>query len=521
MSQLSEMDHLPPKPDKKAESKAETEGESNKSVGSALRCMSNKSSLARNDEVNISNLNMSENTSTIDVNNTSYEGSEANETFPNLDGFSIASSGCSNLGSPLSLSINTNCCDPSDPVLGDTDSVHGALDICHNSSSEVGLDKLDTSNPQIPTSGETNRSDSVQFVNTENARMEDKLLLDSQSFENSSASSTDLSSMLHDKIITESSGIGSRDISSFGATGSACNAQLDEIIESYEPEDTIEPSKFKRRSVYRKSFDEVRIIGKGSFGSIYEVKHKIDKHAYAIKCVQITKDVDATTIIKEARTLAKFSHQNIIRYYNSWIDTSSLQKTKCLCIQMELCKKTLKEWLENVDIAELDRNRLQIVYQISGGLVYIHSQNYIHRDLKPANIFFALDNNIKIGDFGLVTSWKREGSDQFHRSPGTGTRLYMAPEQMSEIYNHKVDIYSLGLILFELMSPILQFGTNHEKQKIWAEAKVCDFPIEFTRRFPEETEQLKIMLNVDSSKRPDAIQVQNVIRNLATALFPE
>ncbi|XP_078395882.1 interferon-induced, double-stranded RNA-activated protein kinase-like [Cetorhinus maximus] len=505
---------------KKAESKLETEGESNKSMESSPQCMSNKSSLARNDEVNISNLSKFETACTIDSNNPSYEGNETNEKIPILDGSIIARH--NNLNSPKSLSSNANCCDPSDPVLTDINSLHGTLDTFHSSSSEVGLDKLNMPNSQTSASEETNSSDSVLFVDTGNPRMEVNLNLDSESYENSSASGTDPSSIFHDKNITESSGIGSNLISSSWATGSACNSESEENFESYEAEDTIEPSKFKRRSFYRKSFDEVQIIGKGSFGSVYEVRHKIDNHAYAIKCVRLTSDVDTlSTVLKEARTLATFSHQNIIRYFSSWIDTSSSRKNKYLCIQMELCKKTLKEWLENVDVDELDRSRLQIAYQISNGLVYIHSQNYIHRDLKPANIFFASDEQIKIGDFGLVTSWKREGSDQFRRSPDTGTRLYMAPEQMSEEYNHKVDIYSLGLILFELMSPILKFGTNHEKQKIWAEVKVCDFPIEFTRKFPKETEQLNIMLNADPTKRPDALEVQNLIRNLSTTVFPE
>ncbi|XP_072324294.1 interferon-induced, double-stranded RNA-activated protein kinase-like isoform X2 [Scyliorhinus torazame] len=483
---------------------------------SALQCVCSKPSLARNDKVNISYLSEFENVCTIDSSKPSDEGNETSEECLILDGFVAASSGHSNPRNPT-RSSNTNC-DPSDPVLIDIKSPNGTLDSCHSSSGEVGSDDLDMPNPQTSTSGQTNRSISVPFAESGNPRTEDNLMLSSKSYGNSSASSTDPSSMLLDKNITESSGIGSRFISCSDATGSVCNPQSDENFESYEADDTVEPSKFNRRSFYRRSFDEIQRIGKGSFGSVYEVKHKIDYHTYAVKCVQITKDTDEETIIKEARTLAKFSHQNIIRYYNSWIDTSSSREMKYLCIQMELCKKTLKEWLKNIDMNEVDRNRLQIVCQISGGLVYIHSQNYIHRDLKPANIFFALDEKIKIGDFGLVTSWKREGSDRFNRSPDTGTRLYMAPEQMSEKYNHKVDIYSLGLILFELMSPILTFGTNHEKQKIWTEAKVCDFPMEFTREFPKETEQLNIMLNVDPTKRPDALQVQNFIQNLLTTV---
>ncbi|XP_038664788.1 interferon-induced, double-stranded RNA-activated protein kinase-like [Scyliorhinus canicula] len=514
MSDLPEGDHLSPESGK-GDSKAETEGENNKSMESALQCVCSKPSLARNDEVNISYLSEFENACTIDSSKPSDEGNETNEECLILDGFIAASSGHSIPRNPT-RSSNTNC-DPSDPVLIDVKSPNGTLDTCHSSSGEVESDDLDMPNPQTSTSGQTNSSDSILFAEAGNPRTEDYLIFSSKSYGNSSASSsTDSSSMFHDRNITESSGIGSRLISWSDTTGSVCNPQSDENFESYEADDTVEPSKFKRRSL--RSFDEIQRIGKGSFGSVYEVKHKIDNHTYAVKCVQMTKDMDEKTITKEARTLAKFSHQNIIRYYSSWIDTSSSREMKYLCIQMELCKKTLKEWLKNIDINEVDRNRLKIVYQISSGLVYIHSQNYIHRDLKPANIFFASDEKIKIGDFGLITSWKREGSDLFNRSPDTGTRLYMAPEQMSEKYNHKVDIYSLGLILFELMSPILRLGTNHEKQKIWAEAKVCDFPMEFTREFPEETEQLNIMLSADPTNRPDALQVQNFIQNLLTTV---
>ncbi|XP_078071988.1 serine/threonine-protein kinase Nek6-like [Mustelus asterias] len=515
MSELPEIGHRSLESDK-ADSKAETEEKNNKSMESALQCMSNKASLAGSEGANSSYLDKFENACTIDISNPSYEGSETNEKCPILDGFITESCSHSNPSSPMSLCRDANCCSPSDPVLININSPQGILDTCYNTPGKARSDNPDVPNPQTSTSGGTNNSDSILFVDTGNPRMEDNSNLDSENYENSSASSTDPSSVLDDKYATESSGIGSRLLSCSGATGSVCNTQSDENFESYEADDTVEPSKFKRRSFYRKSFDEIQIIGKGSFGSVYEVKHKIDNHTYAVKCVHMTKDLDEETIKKEAKTLAKFHHQNIVHYYNSWIDTSSSRKVKYLCIQMELCKKTLKEWLKNIDVNELERHRHQIIYQISVGLVYIHSQNYIHRDLKPANIFFASDGKIKIGDFGLVTSWKRNGSDQFCRSPETGTRLYMAPEQMSEKYNHKVDIYSLGLILFELMSPILTFGTNHEKQKVWAEAKVCNFPIQCTREFPKETEQLNTMLNADPTQRPDALQVQNFIQNLFT-----
>jgi translation initiation factor 2-alpha kinase 3 len=101
------------------------------------------------------------------------------------------------------------------------------------------------------------------------------------------------------------------------------------------------------------------------------------------------------------------------------------------------------------------------------------TQGLIHRDLKPSNIFFAPDGAIKIGDFGLVTAMAEEASyspmspernvvcgggfSPFQRThtDQVGTQLYMSPEQIEgQPYNHKVDIYSLGLILVELLWPL-------------------------------------------------------------------
>ena len=110
--------------------------------------------------------------------------------------------------------------------------------------------------------------------------------------------------------------------------------------------------------------------------------------------------------------------------------------------------------------------------------MYVHSKGMMHRDLKPSNIFFSLEGNIKVGDFGLVTSsaydglqssylaLKALGEDQQHRqhTGNLGSHLYMSPELMSgRKYDHKVDIFSLGVIFFELHYP---FVTDMERAKV-------------------------------------------------------
>lgn len=139
---------------------------------------------------------------------------------------------------------------------------------------------------------------------------------------------------------------------------------------------------------------------------------------------------------------------------------------KILFIQMEFCEgKTLKEVCSESDISHSNLIKEYFMQMISA-LNYLHKNDLIHRDLKPANIFLDKHGNIKLGDFGLARKIKEKEEnhqisskcshdDSNDMSINIGTPFYMAPEQKtSSDYDSKVDMYSLGLILFELlMSP--------------------------------------------------------------------
>ena len=135
-------------------------------------------------------------------------------------------------------------------------------------------------------------------------------------------------------------------------------------------------------------------------------------------------------------------------------------------IVMQLClKETLRDWLK----LNTDREKTQIYnifHQICSGVEYVHTQKLVHRDLKPSNIYFSSEGVIKIGDFGLVTDDKLgargdhgDGHQHHHHHQGqhtdqVGTLTYMSPEQLQrKPYSHKVDIYSMGLVLLELLVP--------------------------------------------------------------------
>lgn len=163
--------------------------------------------------------------------------------------------------------------------------------------------------------------------------------------------------------------------------------------------------------------------------------------------------------------------------------------------------------------------------EICLGVEYVHSQGLIHRDLKPNNIFFSADGTIKIGDFGLVTGQQEfdllenktedmcgdqpnhtlttQASRCSQHTDQVGTELYMSPEQLAKKpYNHKVDIYSLGLILFELLVP---FSTQMERVQTLSKLRQLQFPSHFLNA--EEFSLVRSMLAHDPEERPESSDI--------------
>ncbi|KAF7710592.1 eukaryotic translation initiation factor 2-alpha kinase 3 [Silurus meridionalis] len=199
-----------------------------------------------------------------------------------------------------------------------------------------------------------------------------------------------------------------------------------------------------------------------------------------------------------------------------------------LYIQMQLCRKeNLKDWMAQRSQPNLREHSqcLAIFLQIAEAVDFIHSKGLMHRDLKPSNIFFTLDDVVKVGDFGLVTAMDQEEDDDeemntltpmptYARHTGqVGTKLYMSPEQLSgNLYSHKVDIYSLGLILFELLCP---FRTQMERVQTLIEVRALQFPMSFCKNNVLEAQMVRSMLSLVPAERPEASEITE------TPLFQE
>ncbi|KAK5131739.1 eukaryotic translation initiation factor 2-alpha kinase, partial [Cryomyces antarcticus] len=136
-----------------------------------------------------------------------------------------------------------------------------------------------------------------------------------------------------------------------------------------------------------------------------------------------------------------------------------------LYIQMEYCEKLTLRDLVRKGLYDHPDEVWRLFRQIVEGLAHIHSHGIIHRDLKPDNIFIDVANNPRIGDLGLATSGQYQRADTAVSSASVegdmtrsiGTALYVAPELRSNAsgsYNDKVDMYSLGIIFFEMCYPL-------------------------------------------------------------------
>ncbi|XP_036428926.1 eukaryotic translation initiation factor 2-alpha kinase 1 isoform X2 [Colossoma macropomum] len=227
---------------------------------------------------------------------------------------------------------------------------------------------------------------------------------------------------------------------------------------------------------------------------------------------------------------------------NSYIDMDSQQAEKhpnkvqfhlMLYIQMQLCERSLKDWIQERNCrpkADLTMSRgpyqsldceqaLHILKNILEGVEYIHSRGIMHRDLKPRNIFLqGHEYHVKIGDFGLACrdivvneneqlplhSALETNAGSAHTT-GVGTFVYASPEQLEgSHYDSKSDMFSIGVVAVELFQP---FGTEMERVHVLEELRRGKVPDTLAANWPVLTKQIKLLTSSSPSMRPSASQL--------------
>lgn len=189
-----------------------------------------------------------------------------------------------------------------------------------------------------------------------------------------------------------------------------------------------------------------------------------------------------------------------------------------LYIQMEFCEKQTLRDLIRRDLYDDPDEYWRLFRQILEGLAHIHGHGIIHRDLKPDNIFIDFAKIPKIGDFGLATSGQYQRPDKKvsagiqdgDMTRSVGTALYVAPELSSNVtgnYNDKVDMYSMGIIFFEMCFP-LKTAMERDKVVRSLRERKHDLPKDFET--PEKSLQGSIITSLIShrpSERPSCTEL--------------
>ena len=220
-----------------------------------------------------------------------------------------------------------------------------------------------------------------------------------------------------------------------------------------------------------------KIIGEGGFGIVYLGHRQIWMRKYnqwacysereAIKVLdnpesdhEKNKRIEAELIVHKALK----NNENIVKPKRTieFFKPGSERIRKCSLLIMEYCEMgDLRQYLRNSSTGSIISEELAhtITYGVLKGLDVLLSKEYFHRDIKDSNIFVTKDNVFKLGDFGLIANKANRNKIE------CGTPTFMAPEMNGkDYYDEKVDVWSLGILLFKLLFGEHPFHHNNNDE---------------------------------------------------------
>lgn len=213
----------------------------------------------------------------------------------------------------------------------------------------------------------------------------------------------------------------------------------------------------------------IELLGAGGMGAVYKARQEGLDRTVALKILpeEFGHDVKfALRFTREARTLAKLNHPNIV----SLFEFGKVQDTYYFLMEF-VDGPTLRDVVGAGQLAP--EHALTIVPHLCDALQFAHDKGVIHRDIKPENILMTKDGTVKIADFGLsrILSNDAQPTILTRTHQVMGTPRYMAPEQLegARSVDHRADIYSLGVVFYEMLTgelPIGRFAVPSQKVEI-------------------------------------------------------
>ena len=286
---------------------------------------------------------------------------------------------------------------------------------------------------------------------------------------------------------------------------------------------TFSPLKKEGLPFLNERYQILELIGKGGYSEVYKAYDTYDHRFIACKLIQLNEnwpqEIKQSYIkhtIRENLILQNLNHKKIVKLY----DTLEINDNS-FCNILEYCSgPDLSLYIRKNGGSISEQIAKIIITQILQALMYLNNltKKIIHYDLKPENILFDNDMNIKITDFGLAKIIEPNTEFVQLTSQGVGTYWYLPPECFEENknieINSKVDIWSLGVILYEIIFNKKPFGHGCSSQKKLVKDKIIQnaYSVEFPEN-PEISEKCKDFiqncLKYKQSERYDAFQAFN------------
>ena len=253
-------------------------------------------------------------------------------------------------------------------------------------------------------------------------------------------------------------------------------------------------------------FQIISKLGEGAYSTVYKVMRIVDKKIYALKKVKLLNlsDKEKENALNEVRILASVKSNYVVSYKEAFFD----EKDRTLCIVMEfadngdLYQKITEHKKRSIFFEESTIWRIFI--QLVKGLKALHDLNILHRDLKSANIFLYSNGEAKIGDLN-VSKVTRGGLG----TTQTGTPYYASPEVWNDFpYDNKSDIWSLGCVLYEMITlrPPFRASDMEGLYKKVTKGQYSKIPELFSN---DLSQIIQFLLQVNPKLRPNCDQILN------------
>jgi serine/threonine-protein kinase len=202
-------------------------------------------------------------------------------------------------------------------------------------------------------------------------------------------------------------------------------------------------------------------LGRGAMGIVYEAEDPSLDRSVALKTIILSDDTDARKdyekrFLLEAKASARLTHPHIVTVYDFGEEGDLGYMAMELLEGTELRARMLSGGIPTVEAVD-------IAAQVADGLGYAHGRGVVHRDIKPSNIMLLPRGQVKIMDFGIA----RMRTSDLKTSTGVvlGTPKYMSPEQVAgSPVDNRSDIFSLGVVLYEMLTRSSLFGGNDTPQ---------------------------------------------------------